>query len=143
MDCPLFVVMPLISPHVRSGGVERQGGSGARGGAYPNLRVSHVTRNIGAVFDLTLAHQALREFPASMYADDKAGMAARFAHVSSRVPGRDKLVSDRGWNEMMCMMCVSVVICCVVQECLQKCKQMVAERRMAKDASSGQTDSQS
>jgi len=141
----LFVVMPLISPHVRSGGVERQRGSGARGGAYPDLRVSHVTRNIGAVFDLTLAHQALREFPASMYADDKAGMAARFAHVSSRVPGRDKLVSDRGWDEMMCMMCVcvSVVICCVVQECLQKCKQMVAERRMATDASSGQTDSHS
>ena len=78
-----------------------------------------------------------------MYADDKAGMAARFAHVSSRVPGRDKLVSDRGWDEMICMMCVSVVICYVVQECLQKCKQMVAERRMATDASSGQMDSQS
>ena len=37
--------------------------------------------------------QALREFPTSLYADDAAGTAARFADISSRVPGRDKLVS--------------------------------------------------
>jgi len=38
--------------------------------------------------------QALREYPASMYADDAAGRAARFADISSRVPGRDKLVRN-------------------------------------------------
>ncbi len=40
-------------------------------------------------------HKALRDFPSSMYNDDAAGRAARFAAISSRVPGRDKLV--RPW----------------------------------------------
>ena len=53
----------------------------------------------GVCGDLTRACQALREFPASMYADDAAG--SRFADVASRVPGRDKLVSDPSCDEML------------------------------------------